>query len=44
MGEDKAGMDIKLGELDQYYFGEGTHYEIYKKKCLKNRFIINKNN
>lgn len=23
--------EIQLGELDQYYFGEGTHYEIYKK-------------
>jgi 1,4-alpha-glucan branching enzyme len=31
MGEDKIITDIRLGELDQYYFGEGTHYEIYKK-------------
>ena len=22
---------LELGELDQYYFGEGTHYDIYKK-------------
>lgn len=21
---------LELGELDQYYFGEGTHYDIYK--------------
>ncbi|MFA9376902.1 MAG: 1,4-alpha-glucan branching protein GlgB [Lachnotalea sp.] len=31
MGEAKENIDIRLGELDQYYFGEGTHYEIYKK-------------
>lgn len=31
MGEDTASTNIRLGELDQYYFGEGTHYEIYKK-------------
>lgn len=28
---DELGNEIQLGELDQYYFGEGTHYEIYKK-------------
>lgn len=28
---DELGNQIQLGELDQYYFGEGTHYEIYKK-------------
>ena len=22
----------EIGELDQYYFGKGNHYEIYKKK------------
>ena len=22
---------LERGELDQYYFGEGTHYDIYKK-------------
>ena len=22
---------MKLGNLDQYLFGQGTHYEIYKK-------------
>jgi 1,4-alpha-glucan branching enzyme len=31
MGEDTTNIDIRLGELDQYFFGEGTHYEIYKK-------------
>jgi 1,4-alpha-glucan branching enzyme len=31
MGEDKTNYDIRLGELDQYFFGEGTHYEIFKK-------------
>ena len=24
-------MDYTVGEIDQYLFGEGTHYEIYKK-------------
>lgn len=28
---DELGNEIQLGELDQYYFGEGTHYEVYKK-------------
>ena len=23
--------DYRIGELDQYLFGQGTHYEIYKK-------------
>ncbi len=23
--------DIRIGELDQYLFGQGTHYDIYKK-------------
>ncbi|MDO4523126.1 MAG: 1,4-alpha-glucan branching protein GlgB [Eubacteriales bacterium] len=23
--------DIRIGELDQYYFGQGTHYSIYEK-------------
>ncbi len=23
--------DIRIGELDQYYFGQATHYDIYKK-------------
>ncbi|MDO4633628.1 MAG: 1,4-alpha-glucan branching protein GlgB [Eubacteriales bacterium] len=23
--------DIRIGELDQYYFGQGTHYDIYHK-------------
>ena len=24
-------MSYEIGELDQYLFGQGTHYEIYKK-------------
>lgn len=28
---DGLGKEVQLGELDQYYFGEGTHYEIYRK-------------
>ena len=24
-------FDIRIGELDQYLFGQGTHYDIYKK-------------
>ncbi|WP_099467379.1 1,4-alpha-glucan branching protein GlgB [Konateibacter massiliensis] len=31
MSEARKNTEICLGELDQYYFGEGTHYEIYKK-------------
>jgi 1,4-alpha-glucan branching enzyme len=41
MGETKA--DIRLGELDQYYFGEGTHYEIYKKLGAHETMIDGKN-
>ena len=26
-----AKEDFRIGELDQYLFGQGTHYEIYKK-------------
>lgn len=24
------GKTMKIGELDRYLFGQGTHYEIYK--------------
>ena len=27
----KKWMPYEIGELDQYLFGQGTHYEIYKK-------------
>ena len=27
----KAAQPYEIGELDQYLFGHGTHYEIYKK-------------
>ena len=27
----KQEEEIKVGELDQYLFGQGTHYDIYKK-------------
>ena len=23
--------EVRIGELDQYLFGQGTHYDIYKK-------------
>ena len=26
--------DYRIGELDQYLFGQGTHYEIYKKMLV----------
>ena len=25
------GKKMQFGELDQYLFGQGTHYDIYKK-------------
>lgn len=31
MGAAKETEDIRIGELDQYLFGAGTHYNIYKK-------------
>ena len=35
MGRDKANMQkekrARFGELDQYLFGQATHYEIYRK-------------
>ena len=27
----KKVKPYEIGELDQYLFGQGTHYEIYKK-------------
>lgn len=27
----KAEEELRIGELDQYLFGQGTHYDIYKK-------------
>lgn len=30
-GGKKSGGNLKVGELDQYLFGQGTHYDIYKK-------------
>lgn len=27
----KKGYSYEIGELDHYLFGQGTHYEIYKK-------------
>ena len=30
-GEENKEWDIRIGELDQYLFGQGTHYDIYKK-------------
>lgn len=30
-------MSYEIGELDQYLFGQGTHYEIYKKLCAIRR-------
>lgn len=29
--EKKKLQPFEIGELDQYLFGQGTHYEIYKK-------------
>ena len=31
MTEEKAVQPYEIGELDQYLFGNGTHYELYKK-------------
>ena len=31
MTEEKTVQPYEIGELDQYLFGNGTHYEIYKK-------------
>ena len=28
---EKKKKPYEIGELDQYLFGQGTHYEIYKK-------------
>ena len=35
----KKKKPYEIGELDQYLFGQGNHYEIYKKlgsHCVKN--------
>ena len=29
--EQKNVWDVRVGELDQYLFGQGNHYDIYKK-------------
>ena len=29
--KEKKKKPYEIGELDQYLFGQGTHYEIYKK-------------
>ena len=29
--KEKTLKEYEIGELDQYLFGQGTHYEIYKK-------------
>ena len=31
MTEEKTVQPYEIGELDQYLFGNGTHYELYKK-------------
>ncbi len=31
MTEEKTVQPYEIGELDQYLFGQGTHYELYKK-------------
>ena len=31
MGKKMEEKILNIGELDQYYFGQGTHYDIYKK-------------
>ena len=37
----KKVLPFEIGELDQYLFGQGTHYEIYQKmgahKAVKNK-------
>ena len=30
-GTDKQVQPYEIGELDQYLFGQGNHYEIYEK-------------
>lgn len=30
-GTDKKVQPYEIGELDQYLFGQGNHYEIYEK-------------
>jgi hypothetical protein len=30
----------EIGELDHYLFGQGNHYEIYKKRFLKDDVTI----
>lgn len=42
MIESTNNTEIQLGELDQYFFGEGTHYEIYKKLGAHQTVIDNK--
>ena len=29
--KEKTLKEYEIGELDQYLFGQGAHYEIYKK-------------
>ena len=31
MGKTKTVKPYEIGELDHYLFGQGNHYEIYKK-------------
>ena len=32
-GTDKKVQPYEIGELDQYLFGQGNHYDIYEKMC-----------
>ncbi|CUP75837.1 Uncharacterised protein [Dorea longicatena] len=35
MTEEKTVQPYEIGELDQYLFGNGTHYELYKIRVAR---------
>ena len=42
MTEEKTVQPYEIGELDQYLFGNGTHYELYKKMGAPNSVLYEK--